>query len=71
MARRSTHRAIGLAVAAVVLATVPPLGETPARAAATATLVVPCQPSGEDCWPAVFTFTPNGQELFYLELFTG
>lgn len=71
MARRSTHRAIGLAVAAVVLATVPPLGETPARAAATATLVVPCQPSGEDCWPAAFTFTPNGQELFYLERFTG
>ncbi|MGH2675581.1 MAG: PQQ-dependent sugar dehydrogenase, partial [Actinomycetota bacterium] len=43
----------------------------PARAAATATLVVPCQPPGDDCWPAAFTFTPNGRELFYLERFTG
>jgi glucose/arabinose dehydrogenase len=36
-----------------------------------ATLVVPCRPAGEDCWPAAFTFTRKGQELFYLERFTG
>lgn len=24
-----------------------------------------------DCWPAAFSFTPNGKEIFYLERFTG
>jgi len=66
-----TRRAVALAVAAVVFLAVPPLGDRPARAAATATLVVPCQPPGDTCWPAAFTFTPNGKELFYLERFTG
>lgn len=71
MARRSTHRTLALAVAAAVLLMVPPLGEAPARAAASASLVVPCKPAGDQCWPAAFTFTPNGRELFYLERFTG
>jgi glucose/arabinose dehydrogenase len=71
MARGSTHRAVALAVAAAVLLMVPPLGERQARAATAATLVVPCKPAGEQCWPAAFTFTPNGRELFYLERFTG
>jgi glucose/arabinose dehydrogenase len=71
MARGPIHRALVLAVAAAVLVAVPPLGEAPARAAAAATLVVSCKPAGDDCWPAAFTFTPNGRELFYLERFTG
>jgi glucose/arabinose dehydrogenase len=64
-------RILALLLAAVVLVTTPSLGQAPARAAATATLVVPCRPPGEDCWPAAFTFTRRGRELFYLERFTG
>jgi glucose/arabinose dehydrogenase len=66
-----TRRAIALAVAAALLVGVPPLGDRPARAAVGATRVVPCQPPGDDCWPAAFTFTPDGKQLFYLERFTG
>jgi aldose sugar dehydrogenase len=36
-----------------------------------ATLVVPCQPPSDSCWPAAFTFTPKGRFLFYLERITG
>jgi glucose/arabinose dehydrogenase len=71
MARGSIHRVLALVLAAAVLIAVPPLGEAPARAAATATPVVPCQPAGEDCWPAAFAFTSKGRELFYVERFTG
>src|SRR5687768_341413 len=24
-----------------------------------------------DCWPAAFTFTPDGKQIFYLERYTG
>jgi glucose/arabinose dehydrogenase len=71
MARASIRRATSSSLAALLLLAVPPLGSAPARAAAAATLVVPCQPAGEDCWPAAFTFTRKGRELFYLERFTG
>ena len=69
MARAS--RATASTLAAVLLLAVPPLEAAGARAAVAATLVVPCRPAGEDCWPAAFTFTRKGQELFYLERFTG
>lgn len=65
------RRALALSTAAALLAAVPPLGDRPAAAAASATLVVPCQPPGDECWPAAFTFTPNGKQLFYLERFSG
>ena len=71
MARASMARATASTLTALLLLAVPPLGSTPSRAAAAATLVVPCQPAGEDCWPAAFTFTRRGRELFYLERFTG
>jgi glucose/arabinose dehydrogenase len=69
MARAS--RATASTLAAVLLLAVPPLEAAPAHAAVAATLVVPCRPPGEDCWPAAFTFTRKGRELFYLERFTG
>lgn len=71
MARGTIPRALAAVVATVVLVTTPPLAETPALAAAVATPIVPCRPAGEDCWPAAFTFTRRGRELFYLERFTG
>ena len=71
MARGSISRALAPFVVSVVLVATPTLGEALARAAATATLIVPCRPAGEDCWPAAFTFTPKGGQLFYLERFTG
>jgi aldose sugar dehydrogenase len=61
------RRLITLAVAATLALTIAP---EPARAAATATLVVPCA-DGPDCWPAAFTFTPKGRFIFYVERFTG
>jgi glucose/arabinose dehydrogenase len=58
------------AVAAVASLTLT-LWPGPARAAVTASLVVPCQPAGDECWPAAFAFTPKGRYLFYLERFSG
>jgi glucose/arabinose dehydrogenase len=61
------RRLITLAVAATLALTIAP---EPARAATTATLVVPCT-DGPDCWPAAFTFTPKGQSIFYVERYSG
>jgi glucose/arabinose dehydrogenase len=62
------RRLTALALAASFLLVLPP---EPAHAAVAATLRVPCQPAGEDCWPAAFAFTPKGGLLFYIERFTG
>jgi glucose/arabinose dehydrogenase len=70
MPGRTALRALALLTIAVALAASEPF-DRPARAAAGAVLVVPCQPPGDECWPASFTFTPNGRELFYLERFSG
>jgi glucose/arabinose dehydrogenase len=61
------RRLITLAVAATLALTIAP---EPARAAATATLVVPCT-EGSNCWPAAFGFSRGGGLLFYVERFTG
>ena len=61
------RRRLALGLAALLILTLAP---EPAGAA-TATLVVPCQPAGDNCWPAAFTFTPKGRLLFYVERFTG
>jgi glucose/arabinose dehydrogenase len=65
------RRVLALIVSGSLLVGIPPLGDGAAQAAVGATLVVPCQPAGDDCWPAAFTFTPNGKQVFYLERFTG
>jgi glucose/arabinose dehydrogenase len=65
---RSMRRVAAVTVAASLTLSALP---EPARAAATATLVVPCQPPGDTCWPAAFAFTPTGRHLFYVERFTG
>jgi glucose/arabinose dehydrogenase len=70
MPGRPALRALALITVAVLLVTVPSL-HRPARAAAGAVLVVPCQPPGDECWPAALAFTPNGKEIFYLERFSG
>lgn len=63
-----SKRRVAFAVAATLLLTSLP---QPVRAAVSATRVVSCQPAGESCWPAAFTFTPKGRYLFYVERFTG
>jgi glucose/arabinose dehydrogenase len=64
------RRALAAVIALAVALSLPPLAERPAHAAA-ARLMVDCQPSSDECWPAAFAFTPNNRELFYVERFTG
>jgi glucose/arabinose dehydrogenase len=61
------RRRLALGVAASLILSLAP---DPANAA-TATLVVPCRPREDSCWPTAFTFTPKGRLLFYVERFSG
>jgi glucose/arabinose dehydrogenase len=64
---RTMRRRLALGVAASMILSLAPDPAT----AATATLVVPCRPPEDTCWPAALTFTPKGRLLFYVERFTG
>jgi aldose sugar dehydrogenase len=65
------RRAMILSAVATTLLALPPLGGTPASAAVGRVRVIDCRGSNPSCWPAAFAFTPNGQEVFYVERFTG
>lgn len=64
-------RAVALAFVSVALLAVPPFGDEPAAAAVDRVLAVDCRSSNDQCWPAAFAFTPNGDHVFYVERFTG
>ena len=64
------RRALAALTAAALALVTPPLGRDPAHAA-TAQLVVDCQPPSDTCWPIAFAFTPNQRDLFYLERYSG
>ena len=64
------RRAIGTILAAGVLMAVPPLGGAPA-AALDRVQVIDCRPEEPTCWPTAFAFTPNGDQVYYVERFTG
>lgn len=60
------RRFLSLALIAALLAAVP---LSSAGAAPKRVQVVGC--GGSSCWPAAFTFTPNGKKIFYVRRFTG
>lgn len=64
------RRAAALVAAAALLVALPPIADDPARAAIRRRLVVDCR-QPDTCWPAAFTFTPNGRQIYYAERFTG
>ena len=59
------------ATLATTLATLPPLGGQPAAAAVQRVRVIDCRDANPACWPTAFAFTPNGEQVFYVERFTG
>jgi glucose/arabinose dehydrogenase len=63
------RRAITLV--AVALLTLPPLGERPALAAINRVRVIDCRSANPTCHPAGFAFTPDGDEVFYVERLSG
>lgn len=60
-----------LSSAALLLASLPPLGGAPASAAIGRRTVVPCRSGNATCWPTAFAFTPDGRSIYYVERFTG
>jgi glucose/arabinose dehydrogenase len=65
------RRALVLAATALALLALPPLGSSPAGAAVDRVLAIDCRAANDQCWPAAFAFTPNGNQVFYVERFTG
>jgi glucose/arabinose dehydrogenase len=63
-------RVIALALASTVLTVLPPLANTPA-AALSSTRVIGCRAAEPTCWPTAFAFTPDGDQVFYVERYTG
>jgi aldose sugar dehydrogenase len=55
----------------VALLTLPPLGQRPALAAINRVRVIACRDANPTCHPAAFAFTPDGDEVFYVERLTG
>jgi glucose/arabinose dehydrogenase len=64
------RRAVTLALTAVLLTAMPPLGNSPAQAAQRVQ-VIDCRNANPQCWPTAFVFTPNGDHVFYVERYTG
>jgi glucose/arabinose dehydrogenase len=58
-----------LIAAAVALTTLPPLGNQPASAVGRNPVVKCGRPN--QCWITAFAFTPSGQEIFYVERYSG
>ncbi|HEV3474534.1 MAG TPA: PQQ-dependent sugar dehydrogenase [Actinomycetota bacterium] len=65
----SGHRLAVLAIAAVGLTALPPLGDDSASAVGRNRVVRCGQP--KQCWITAFAFTPGGNEIFYVERFSG
>lgn len=63
------RRTLALSLSALMLLTVPPVGGDPA-AAVGRSRVVRCK-KPQACWITAFAFTPAGDEVFYVERFTG
>jgi len=61
------RRPAGTLLAAAMLVALLPA--SPAAAAVRALRVVDCRQAA--CWPAAFTFTPNGSKIFYVERYSG
>ncbi|MGH2739041.1 MAG: PQQ-dependent sugar dehydrogenase [Actinomycetota bacterium] len=68
-ASRNHLRTLALLLAGALLATTSPALQAPAAAAVGKRLAVPCRTP--QCWPTAFTFTPDGNKIFYVERFTG
>lgn len=56
-------------IAVVLVATISPVAQEAALAAIGKRVVVPCRSA--QCWPTAFDFTPSGNQIFYVERFTG
>jgi glucose/arabinose dehydrogenase len=68
---RALQRALAIAVAATLLAVLPPLGSDQALAAVGRVRVLSCRAANPTCWPVGFDFAPGGRYLFYGERLTG
>jgi glucose/arabinose dehydrogenase len=64
-------RALILTATSLSLLALPPLGGHPAGAAVSRLQAIDCRAANDECWPAAFAFTPSGNNVFYVERYTG
>lgn len=62
-------RLLSILAGTILLTALPPLGDDPAAAIGKARVVKCGRP--QQCWITAFAFTPGGNEIFYVERFTG